>query len=252
MLVAAITPTPAVTGQAALGGTAPRPHRKKLLDRLYPYGYIAPSIVFMVIASFFPIAFTVMIAFTNYGYGHFINNLPFSTTGAGATSWVGFHNFVEIFSTQLPDFIPVMVWTVAFAALSTFANFAGGLVLAYLLNNENMWERNIYRTILIIPWALPGLIALLAWGQGILQPQGLIDSVLTSLHIPAPYFLQDANWSRFWVVGVNFWLGYPFMMTACLGALQSISPEVLQAAEIDGANGVQKFFRVMLPLLRSA
>ena len=248
--MAAISP-PAQTQDTRV--VVPRKSRvRRILDDLYPYGYIAPSIAFMIIASFFPIVFTLVIAFTNYGNGHFINNIPFSSTGVGAVNWVGWSNFQQIFSIDLPDFIPVLIWTVVFAALSTLVNFIGGLILAYLLNNENMWERNLYRTILIIPWALPGVIAILAWGQGILQPGGLIDSILTDLHIAAPDFLLDNNWSRFWVIGVNFWLGYPFMMTACLGALQSISPEVLQAAEIDGANGLQKFFRVTLPLLRSA
>lgn len=230
-----------------------KPRIRRVLDGLYPYGYIAPSIVFMVIASFLPIIFTIVFAFTNYGYGHFINNVPFgSTSGSDVVQWVGWSNFQSILTIDLPDFIPVLIWTLVFAAVSTLINFSGGLVMAYLLNNENMWERNLYRSVLIIPWALPGVIAILAWGQGILQPGGLIDSILLQLHLPMTYFLQDAGWSRFWVIGVNFWLGFPFMMTACLGALQSISPEVLQAAEIDGANGVQKFFHVLLPLLRSA
>jgi arabinogalactan oligomer/maltooligosaccharide transport system permease protein len=206
----------------------------------------------MVIASFIPIVFTIVIAFTNYGYGHLILNLSFSGSGTDVAQWVGWANFETILSVDLPDFIAVLIWTLVFAAVSTLLNFAGGLVLAYLLNNENMWERNFYRTVLIIPWALPGSIAILAWGNGILQPTGLIDSTLLQLHLPFVYFLEDDNWARFWVIAVNFWLGFPFMMTACLGALQSISPEVLQAAEIDGANGVQKFFLILLPLLRSA
>jgi arabinogalactan oligomer/maltooligosaccharide transport system permease protein len=244
--------SPPVTASPTAGPVPQKSRRHRILDRLYPYGYIAPSIVFMVIASFFPIVFTIMIAFTNYGNGHFVNNLPFSSSGSAVAQWVGWSNFQHIFTIDLPDFIPVFVWTVVFAAVSTVINFVGGLVLAYLLNNENMWERNFYRTILIIPWALPGVIAILAWGNGILQPGGLMDSLMSTLHLPQIAWLADPNWARFWVIVVNFWLGFPFMMTACLGALQSISPEVMQAAEIDGANGLQKFVRVTLPLLRSA
>ena len=214
----------------------PKSRRHRVLDGLYPYAYIAPSLAFMVIASFFPIIFTIFIAFTNYGYGHFVD-----------FQWVGWANFQQIFSIDLADFIPVLIWTVVFAAVSTLLNFSGGLVLAYLLNNENMWERNFYRNILIIPGLCPGVIAILAWGQGILNGSGLINSILIQLHLQPVYWLLDANWSRFWVIVVNFWLG-----SDALGALQSMSPEVLQAAEIDGANGVQKFFRVTLPLLRSA
>lgn len=227
---------------------APKPRLKRFLDGLYPYGYIAPSLAFMVVASFFPIVFTVYIAFTNYGYrpgsvvGHFVN-----------FSVIGWSNFQDIFTTFDPGgFLEVFAWTIIFATLVTLFSFAGGLALASLLNNENMPERNFYRTILIIPWALPGTIALLAW-SGILNVDGgMLNTFLVDIHIQPIAFLLDDNWARFWVVAVAFWLGYPFMMTACLAALQSISPEVLQAAEIDGASGIQKFFRVTFPLLRSA
>lgn len=239
--------SPAPTPAAVPPGTS-KPRGKRVADGLYPYSYIAPSIAFMVIASFFPIAFTLYIAFTNYGYtpgnaaGHFVN-----------FNVIGWSNFQAIFTTFDPvGFFQVFVWTIVFAASATLLSFAGGLFLAYLLNNENMWERNIYRTVLVIPWALPGAIAILAW-SGILNTDGgFINSILVQLHVQPIPFLQDNNWARFWVVAVSFWLGYPFMMTACLGALQSISPEVLQAAEIDGATALQKFFRVTFPLLRTA
>jgi arabinogalactan oligomer/maltooligosaccharide transport system permease protein len=204
----------------------------------------------MVIASFFPIIFTIYISMTNFGQGH-ITSFQF----------VGLKNFTDIFTNNtglisLSGFAGIFEWTVAFAAITTALSFAGGLFLANLLNNENMWERNFYRTLLIIPWALPGLIAILAWGAGILQfPYGLMDTFLGQLGISLaqqPQWLLDPFWARLAVFMVGFWLGYPFMMTACLGALQSISPEVLQAAEIDGATPLQKFFRVTLPLLRLA
>jgi arabinogalactan oligomer/maltooligosaccharide transport system permease protein len=211
---------------------------------LYPYGYIAPSLVFMTIASFFPIIYTIYISLTNYGSGHIVS-----------FDFVGLKNYADIFTNSafLSDFVSVFIFTILFAAISTALNFAGGLILAYLLNNENMWERNFYRTVLIIPWALPGAIAILAW-QGIFADQfGLVNTILTQyLHLPDIYFLGDAVWARIVVFIVNFWLGYPFMMTACLGALQSISPEVMQAAEVDGASAWQKFFRVTFPLLRAA
>ncbi len=240
-MVAASPPVSAPSSGVAPAGKS---RRKRILDGLYPYGYIAPSLAFMAIASFFPIIFTVYISLTNYGQGH-ITSFDF----------VGLRNYAEIFtnSSFLSDFVNVFVFTIVFAAISTLLNFAGGLFLAYILNNENLRERNLYRTLLIIPWALPGTIAILAW-QGIFADQfGLADTMLTHyLHLPDVFFLGDAFWARVVVFIVNFWLGYPFMMTACLGALQSISPEVTEAAEIDGAGAWQKFSRVTFPLLRAA
>jgi len=240
----AATSPPISAPSPGVASVAGKPRRRRILDGLYPYGYIAPSIAFMAIASFFPIVFTVYISLTNYGQGHIIS-----------FDFVGLKNYVDIFTnfSFLRDFVDVFIFTIMFAAISTALCFAGGLVLAYLLNNENMWERNLYRTLLIIPWALPGTIAILAW-QGIFADLfGLADTVLTHyLHLPDVFFLGDAVWARVVVFIVNFWLGYPFMMTACLGALQSVSPEVMQAAEIDGANAWQKFSRVTFPLLRAA
>jgi arabinogalactan oligomer / maltooligosaccharide transport system permease protein len=236
--VAAIT-TP-VQGSTPAPGLAKSPG-KRLLDGLYPYGYIAPSIAFMVIASLFPIVFTLYISMTDYGTGHIIS-----------WNFIGLSNYQSIFDPAgISDFLNVFWWTVTFAAVTTLFCFFLGLVLAYLLNNENMWERNFYRTILIVPWALPGTIAILAW-SGILDTNGLVNTFLIKFNIYPITFLADPFWARVSVFIVAFWLGYPFMMTACLGALQSISPEVLQAAEIDGANGLQKFLRVTFPLLRQA
>jgi len=251
--VAAIAPPVAIEhpGQAtavAAGRGGGGPFRNAL-DRIYPYAYIAPSILFMIVASFFPIVFTVVLSLTNYGQGHVLS-----------FSWVGLNNYVNVFSNNaelgISDFAHILLWTVIFASVTTALSFSGGLFLANLLNNENMRERNLYRTILIVPWALPGAIATLGWAEGILnQPFGLLHVVLADLGLSnglQPQFLLDPFWARGALFIVCFWFGYPFMMTACLGALQSISPEVLQAAEIDGANVFQKFFRVTLPLLRSA
>ena len=196
-------------------GSAPAPPIEKsrvrrLLDGLYPYGYIAPSIAFMVVASFFPIVFTIYISLTNYGTQHLI-------------SWdfVGLQNYQFIFSAStISDFLNVFWWTVMFAGVTTLFCFFLGLVLAYLLNNENMWERNFYRTILVVPWALPGAIAILAW-TGILDTNGLINTILIKFNIYPITFLEDPFWARVSVFVVAFWLGYPFMMTACLGALRA-------------------------------
>ena len=261
--MAAITPAVAadVAVQPAVAtASGPGKNRKRrFLDGIYPYSYIAPSVGFMAIASFLPIAFTIYISLTNYGL------ITYTKSGNPVGhvlhfGFVGLTNYINVFNGSgvlgIGDFLDLLLWTVLFAAITTTLAFTGGLFLANLLNNENMRERSVYRTVLIIPWALPGAIATLAWSRGILSiPLGLSNQIETFLHVPIssqPEWLLDPGWVRVALFLVGFWFGFPFMMTACLGALQSISPEVLQAAEIDGANSVQKFVRVTLPLLRSA
>jgi arabinogalactan oligomer/maltooligosaccharide transport system permease protein len=222
---------------------------KRLRESLYAYGYLAPALIAMVVASFVPIAFTIFVSLTSWDLYH-----PALVEGF---HFVGLANFKEVFQSFQGEFLGVIVWTLVFAGLGSLLNFFIGLVLAYLLNNPHMWERNLYRTILIIPWALPGTIMLLAW-RGLLNTDfGAINVFLSSIHfwffspgrIP---WLDDPNWARTAVILVNAWLGFPFMMTACLGALQSIPPEINQAAEVDGAGIIVRFWRITFPLLRSA
>ena len=160
---------------------------------------------------------------------------------------------------ELPDsfsgsiksvFFPVLGWTVCFAVLSTAGAYAMGLVLAILLNNPHMKESKIYRAVLIVPWALPSTIAILAW-QGLLNEQyGGINNLLHMLgaawNVP---WLTNPFWARVGLIIVNVWLGFPYMMNVCLGGLQAISTEYYEAAKMDGASKFQCFKSITLPMV---
>lgn len=221
----------------------------RLGESLYAYGFIGPAIAAMVVASFIPIAFTVFVAFTNWDQYH--PALVEGFQGAGLA------NFHEILDSLHGELLGVVVWTLVFATISTLLNFLTGLFLAFLLNNPNMPERNLYRTILILPWAVPGAVMTLAWTGLLNTDYGPINIFLGGIHLwffnpgHVPW-LTDNNWARFSVILVNLWFGYPFMMTACLGALQSIPTELNEAAQVDGAGVMTRFLRITFPLLRSA
>jgi arabinogalactan oligomer/maltooligosaccharide transport system permease protein len=208
---------------------------------VYPYLYLLPALGFMIFATFIPIAYTLYISLTNYSLFHFQH-----------FDLIGLQNYVTIFAgLDLPTFGMVLEWTVLFAFFSTGLSFAVGLFLALLLNNQNLPERNLYRTLLIVPWALPGTIMLLAW-SGILNPDfGYLNLLLHDLGLPAIPWLNDPLWAKIAVVLVNVWASFPFMMTACLGALQSIPQDLIDAALIDGAGRVARFRNVTLPILRA-
>jgi arabinogalactan oligomer / maltooligosaccharide transport system permease protein len=223
--------------------------RSKLSNSLYAYGFIAPAMAAMVVASFIPIVFTIFVAFTNWDTYH-----PALTQGF---HFAGLANFREILASLQGELIGIVIWTLAFAAFSMVLNFFVGLLLAFLLNNPNMPERNLYRTLLILPWAVPGAIMTLAWTGLLNTDYGPVNVFLGSIHLGffnpghVPW-LDDPNWARFSVVMVNVWFSFPFMMTACLGALQSIPPELGEAAQVDGASIWVRFWRITFPLLRSA
>ena len=203
------------------------------------YAYLAPTLITILLVTCLPILYTVILSFTNYNMYHL-----------GDYTFVGADNYLTVFSGSIKSvFFPVLGWTICFAIFSTVGSYAMGLLLAILLNNPHMKESKIYRAILIVPWALPSTIAILAW-QGLLNEQyGGINNLLHVIGIAwnIPW-LTNPLWARIGLIIVNVWLGFPYMMNVCLGGLQSISTEYYEAAEIDGCNKAQTIFKIILPL----
>jgi arabinogalactan oligomer / maltooligosaccharide transport system permease protein len=204
--------------------------------------FLAPGLILMVFSTLIAIGYVVYISFTNFSLYHFLS-----------FQWIGLSNYTSIFSTlDAHAFGSTLIWTISFSIIATLTAFIIGLGLALLLNDQGLRERNVYRTLLIIPWALPSAITILAW-SGILNSDfGYANHFLHSvLGISPVPWLTNASWARFSVVMVSTWAGYPFMMTACLGALQSVPDELVEAAKIDGARRFNIFRFVSLPVLRS-
>src|SRR3954453_122646 len=164
----------------------------------------------MVFSTLIAIGYTVYISFTNFSLYHFLS-----------FQWIGIDNYKSIFTAlDAHAFGSTLIWTISFSIIATVTAFFLGLGLALLLNDQELRERNVYRTLLIIPWALPAAISILAW-SGILNSDfGYANHFLHSLGISPVPWLSNATWAKVSVLGVSVWAGYPFMMTACLGALQ--------------------------------
>jgi arabinogalactan oligomer/maltooligosaccharide transport system permease protein len=128
-------------------------------------------------------------------------------------------------------------------------NYFAGFFLAVVLNNPRLPERAVYRTLLIVPWALPGTLTILVW-QGLMnQTFGPIDTILQNIGLPAVPWLNDPMAARIAILIVNLWLGFPFNMIVCLGGLQAIGGEVFEAAAVDGATSLQRLRLITLPLV---
>jgi arabinogalactan oligomer/maltooligosaccharide transport system permease protein len=163
---------------------------------------------------------------------------------------VGWHNFGRIIHSKLirAPFIRVFIWTLAFATLTVFLSFALGLFLAIVFNKQGLRFRWLYRSGLILPYAIPAFLSLLVW-RGLLNDDfGVVNKLLGHLGLHAP-FLFDANWARFSVILVSTWLTVPYFFLVSMGALQSIPNELIEAARVDGASAWASFHKVVLPLL---
>jgi len=120
-----------------------------------------------------------------------------------------------------------------------------------MLVNREFKGRGIVRTALLMPWVVPSYVVGMTWGFLWRQDSGLINIILCDiLHIlpEKPYWLVGPN--QIWAIIIpTIWRGLPLSMILMLAGLQSISPDYYEAADIDGANGWQKFWHITLPLL---
>ncbi|HAZ30582.1 TPA: hypothetical protein DCY65_03310 [Candidatus Acetothermia bacterium] len=164
---------------------------------------------------------------------------------------IGWSNFFELIRNPLVTgpFFRVFRWTFLFAALSVATTFALGLFLALVMNDPTLQLKKIYRSMLIIPWAIPGFISILIWAGMFNTEVGIINRMLMSLGIERIPWFQEPLWAMAVLVLVNLWLGFPYMMTISLGALQSIPSDLYEAAIVDGATRWQRFRLITFPLL---
>jgi arabinogalactan oligomer/maltooligosaccharide transport system permease protein len=238
------TPRPLIIDE----GLPPGAQGRGWFARVAPYLYLSPALIAMTIFTFIPIAVTIGVAFTNWSLNNFQN-----------PTFIGADNFVDLFAGPFTVvFLPALLWNIAFAALAALTAYAAGLGIALLLSNKHMWETNLYRGLLIVPMAIPGTLAFVAW-QGLLQKSGgqvnnALEGIATLLGVESferiP-FLLDPTWAKASILLVSLWLGFPFFMNFCLAALSSIPTELYEAAELDGAGAMKRFRFVTMPLLVS-
>ncbi len=162
---------------------------------------------------------------------------------------VGFANFTKIVRDDgiRGPFVGVLIWTFAFAFLSVLTTFALGLLLAIVLNEERMRGRRVYRSLLLLPYAVPAFMSGLIWAGMMNTDFGFINQILLGgAHVT---WLTTPWLARFSVLLVNLWLGFPYWFLICTGALQSIPGELTEAARVDGAGPFRVFRSIKLPLL---
>ncbi|MFO7820247.1 MAG: sugar ABC transporter permease [Halanaerobacter sp.] len=210
----------------------------------FPYIGISPSMIVLLAATVFPVVFTVCLAFVNYDANH----LP----PRAILSWVGLENFKALLTLSMfkNAFISVFLWTVIWAVASTILSYGLGLFVAVVLNHKRIKFRNIFRTILLVPWAIPAFVSILIWRYLLNSNFGHVNELLQMLGMAKVNWLNGSPLvAKIAILVVNLWLSFPFAMAVCSGILQSISETLYEAAIVDGATVLQKFFHITLPLV---
>lgn len=228
--------------------TTSKEYLKHTLSKSFPYIILTPVIILVAFMVLMPILFSFLTAFTNYNKNH----LP----PASLINWVGFSNFVKLFKVPIwsGTFFSVLLWTVIWSLLATFTTYFFGMFQAVLLNSKYVKAKSLYRSIMILPWAIPQMISLLVFKNllnGQFGPLGqfLIDMGLTTKRIP---FLTDPFLAKVTIVLVNLWMGFPMFMIMIQGILSNIDKSLYEAAQIDGGGDFQVFKKITLPLVFQA
>jgi maltose/maltodextrin transport system permease protein len=185
--------------------------------------------------------------------GNFVNEKG-EKIGVGFRTFTGFDNYLRIFTDPRirGPFFKIFVWTFAFSALSVLTTFAFGMLLAVLLQQPDIRFRRTYRTLFILPYAVPGILSILILKGLFNQEFGAVNEMLRAIFGFAPDWETNPWGARAMVLLVNLWLGYPYMMLICTGMLQSIPDAIYEASSIDGSNKRIDFFHLTLPLVLPA
>lgn len=146
-------------------------------------------------------------------------------------------------------FFAIFLWTVGFSALTVLFTLFIGMALAVLLNWEALRFRTTYRTLLFLPYAVPGFISILVFKGLFNQNFGEINAILDSLFGIKPAWFADPLLAKTMLLIVNTWLGYPYIMVLCTGLLKAIPSDLYEASAIAGAGPLTNFFKITAPLI---
>ncbi|WP_082087890.1 carbohydrate ABC transporter permease [Domibacillus indicus] len=222
---------------------------KNIWENGFPYLLLTPSIVFTAFLTILPLLFGVLIAFTNY-------SAPNHLAPKSLVDWVGLDTFLQLFQmkTWSATFYGVFSWTVIWAILSTVTTFFLGLVFAVILNQKGIRFKRFWRSVFILPWAIPQFVSILIMRNIFNGEFGPINRFLIDLGIinQAVPWLSDPFLAKVTLIGVNMWFGFPFWMVLMSGVLTSIDKELYEAADVDGAGSSQKFWKITMPLIMFA
>ncbi|HVO31310.1 MAG TPA: extracellular solute-binding protein, partial [bacterium] len=216
----------------------------KLAAALAAWAWAAPAAVATGFLIFAPFAYSLLLSLRDFR--------------DGTSTFVGLANFWEILAARaygpmepLSFYYALMV-TVLWTAVNVALHLAIGLSLALLLNRPLLKIKAVYRVLLIIPWAVPNYITALLW-KGLFHKQfGAINGLLSLAGVHGVAWFSSF-WTAFFAnVCTNTWLGFPFMMVICLGALQAVPKDLYEAAAVDGAGPWSRFRHVTVPMIRPA
>ncbi len=204
------------------------------------YTYTLPSLLLILLIVVFPIAYTVYISFTNMNIYHW-TDYTFNHAS----------NYIKALTVVDEGFLGALARTIVWTVINIVLQVSLALAFALMLNVENLKFKRLYKTILMISWAMPGYISALIWKYGMYHNDyGLLNKIITSFGFKGVEWLNGDAMAFISCLLVNLWLALPFMILMVYGGLQSIDKAYYEIGEIEGANLLTKIRKITLPLLK--
>ena len=214
--------------------------RKQRKETLSAYIWSTPSLILILLIVIFPIIYTGYISLTNMNVYHW-NNYEL----------IGLENYKDALLVFDNGFIAAFgltfLWTIVNMVLQLIIAF----IMASLLNIKRLRLRNVYKTLLIFPWAMPGYVSILLWKTGMYNSQfGLLNQWLQKLGLEPVRWLNSNVMAFISCTVVNLWLALPFMITIIDGALQSLDKSYYESALLDGATWLERTRYITIPMIK--
>ncbi|WP_303753640.1 carbohydrate ABC transporter permease [Enterococcus sp. S86.2] len=210
---------------------------KKIFSRESTWGYIfvLPLLIGFSVFMVYPLVSSLILSFTD-------------SNGINLPNFVGLKNYVELLKDDRfkQSLFHTLIYVVGTVPVGVFLS----LLLANVLNNK-IKGKTFFRTAFMIPYITSMVAIATVWKWLFNTEYGVINNVLEFLNLYQPPWLTKEGWAMFSLIIVGIWKGLGYNMILYLAGLQNISESIYEAAEIDGANAIQKFFRIKIPLLRN-
>ena len=206
----------------------------------FPFFASAPAALVTLFIVLLPIAVTILISFTNYDPSH-----------QSKFSWAGLANYKQIVLGQGiagGPFWHITGWTVIWTLFATSLAILIGFVLALLVNQDRIYGKRLFRTVYLLPWAVPAFITIMFFSI-MFSPDGPLTSVLSSLTGQITNIKYSTWGTRIVLILLQGWLGSSYVFLLCTGILQGIPKDLYEAARIDGATGFQATRHITIPIL---
>lgn len=200
----------------------------------------SPSLILIFLIVVFPILYTAYISLTNMNTYHWFNY-----------SVIGFDNYKRALLVFDSGFLSALLMTVAWTAVNMLLQLLIAFLIANLLNVKHLPLRNVYKTVLMFPWAMPGYVSILLWKTGMFNSEfGLLSQWMEDLSGMTVRWLQNDVSAFICCTAVNLWLALPFMIMIMDGGLKAIDRSYYESATLDGAGPVRQAVSITLPCLK--